>query len=239
MVDKTKNIPQYRQLYELLRKHIISGVYKEGDILPSENELCKIHGLTRPTVRQALDTLVHDGYILKHQGKGSIVHKLSKEIGILSIHGTTSVIGDKSLQTKIIVKPEVKAWDEPFFFALSEKEIESGCIYTERLRMVNKKPIFYDTNYLPNMNLPRFCTRNLENKSLFELLRQYYQTEIKGGQQRLRAIPCNKKLSKYLKIETGHPVLHLERKITTNRPDFHIYSSLFCNTQEYSLFGMF
>ena len=239
MVDNTKNIPQYRQLYELLRKHIITGVYQEGDTLPSENELCKIHYLTRPTVRQALDALVHEGYILKHQGKGSIVHKLSKEIGILSIHGTTSVIGDQYLQTKIIVNPEVRPWDDPFIFALSEEEKESGCIYMERLRTVKERPIFYDTNYLPNINLSRFCSRNIENKSLFDILRRHYQVEIKGGQQRLRAISCSKKLSKYLKIKPNHPVLHLERKISTNRPGFYIYSSLYCNTEEYSLFGVF
>ena len=86
----SKTIPQYRKLYEILRKHISEGVYKEGDLLPSENELCQLYGLTRPTVRQSLSTLANDGYIRKHQGKGSIVHHLPREIGILSVSGTTS-----------------------------------------------------------------------------------------------------------------------------------------------------
>ena len=54
---------QYRKLYELLRKHILSGVYAEGSLLPSENELCATYGMTRPTVRHALDTLVKEGMI--------------------------------------------------------------------------------------------------------------------------------------------------------------------------------
>ena len=59
------NIPQYRKLYEILRKHIVNGIYNEGDLLPSENELCTIHDMARPTVRHALETLVKDGLIMK------------------------------------------------------------------------------------------------------------------------------------------------------------------------------
>ena len=62
-----KPIPQYRKLYETLRKHIVGGVYKEGDLLPSENELCQLHGMTRPTVRQSLGALANDGYIRKEE----------------------------------------------------------------------------------------------------------------------------------------------------------------------------
>ncbi len=101
----SKPVPQYRRLYEILRKHIAEGIYKEGDLLPSENELCQIYGMTRPTVRQSLSTLASDGYIRKHQGKGSIVHLIPREIGILSVSGTTSAVGDRNLKTRIIVKP--------------------------------------------------------------------------------------------------------------------------------------
>ncbi len=92
-----KSIPQHRKLYEILRKHIAEGVYREGDLLPSENELCKLYGMTRPTVRQSLATLAGDGYIIKHQGKGSIVHQLPGEIGILSVAGTTYAVGNRNL----------------------------------------------------------------------------------------------------------------------------------------------
>lgn len=233
------DIPQYRKLYTILRDHIEKGTYNEGDLLPSENELCQIHNLTRPTVRHALDALVNDGFIRKHQGKGSIVTSPTKEIGILSIHGTTSAIGTSNLRTEIIGKPKVTNWKEPFFFELSDVEKESGCIIMERIRLVNDKPVFYDITYLPNINLPRFCQRQFENKSLFEILRKHYQIEVTGGKQRFRAITANKTISKYLKIQKEKPVLHLERKIETNRNNFVFYSSLYCNTEFNSLFGTF
>lgn len=234
-----KPIPQYRKLYETLRKHILNGVYREGDLLPSENELCQLHGMTRPTVRQSLAALAGDGFIRKHQGKGSIVHRLPKEIGILSVSGTTSAVGDRNLKTRIIVKPVLKSWDDDFMFPLSELEKESGCLYMERLRLLEGTPIFYDISFIANINLPRFTSRQFENRSLFQVLRDQYKVEIRGGEQRIKAIPAASKISRFLKIGKGEAVLHLERKMETSVPGLFLYSSIYCNTEKYSIYGSF
>ncbi len=232
-------IPQYKKLYEILRRHIIDGVYREGDLLPSENELCQLYGMTRPTVRQSLSNLANDGFIRRHQGKGSIVHHLPREIGILSVSGTTSAVGDRNLKTKIIVKPVIVPWNDDFMFSLSELEEESGCVYMERLRLLDDIPIFYDISYIANVNLPRITSRKFENQSLFRILREYYRIEIKGGEQRIKAIPASSKISRLLEMKKGEPVLHLERKMETNNPGLFLYSSIFCNTKKYSIFGRF
>jgi DNA-binding GntR family transcriptional regulator len=232
-------IPQYRRLYETLHRHILSGVFEEGSLLPSENELCTVHGLTRPTVRQALDSLVRDGLILKRQGKGSIVRKPPQSIGILSIEGTTSAIGEKYLKTEILQKPVVQNWGDNFPFEISEIERESGCIYLERLRFVDGKPVFYDINHLPNLHLPRFTSRSLENKSLFETLRSHYQIQVTGGEQRIKAMRCPQNIAALLEIKKGEPVLYLQRKMNTNREDFHIYSIIWFNSMNHTIYGRF
>jgi DNA-binding GntR family transcriptional regulator len=235
----TKTIPQYRRLYEVLRKHILDGVYNEGDLLPSENELCQLYGMTRPTVRQSLGTLANDGYIRKHQGKGSIVYHLPREIGILSVSGTTSAVGNRNLRTKIILKPVLIPWPREFMFPLTDLEKESGCIYMERVRLLENVPIFYDISYIANINLPRITARQFEDRSLFRILRDHYHIEIKGGDQRIKAIPATTKISSLLKLKKDQPVLHLERKMETNNPGLFLYSSIFCNTEKYSIFGRF
>lgn len=234
-----ENIPQYRQLYELLRKHILTGVYQEGSLLPSENELCAVHNMTRPTVRHALDSLVKDGLILKKQGKGSIVRKPPQNIGILSIAGTASAIGVRYLKTDILQKPTIKSWPEIFPFELSELEKEAGCIYMERLRFVENEPVFYDINHLPNLHLPRITNRSFENKSLFETLRKYYQIEILGGEQKLKAIKPSKQIRHLLQLKSGQPVLHIERKLKTNKENFNIYSTIYFNSSKHAIFGSF
>jgi DNA-binding GntR family transcriptional regulator len=240
MAEGTTNpLPRYREVYEQLRKHIEDGVYSPGDLLPSENELCAVNQVTRPTVRRALDMLANEGYIRKHQGLGSVVQNVPKGIGILSFSGTTSAIGKQNLKTYAIVKPYVRPWPEEFVFDLSDLERESGCIYFERLRYVNDVPVFYDLSYLPNINLPRFTARNLNNLSLFEVLRENYRIEIKGGMQYIEAIQATESCQQHLGVASGLPILKLQRKLITNRPDFFVYSILFCNTEEHSLYGEF
>jgi DNA-binding GntR family transcriptional regulator len=235
----SKTIPRFKQLYEVIRKQIIDGVYKPGDLLPSENHLCSQYGITRPTVRHALDSLLNEGMIRKHHGKGSIVCGPPNGIGILSISGTTSALAKHNLHTHMLSKPTVIQWPDEFMFPLSDELRHSGCIYLERLRLVNDIPVFYDINYLPNINLLRFCNRKFEDRSLFEILRKTFQIEVKSGEQRIRAVQADDKICSYLKVPPGHPVLHLQRKLITNRPGFHFFSSIFCNTNEHALYGTF
>jgi len=237
MSDNNK-IPRYRIVYEALRKQIENGSYIPGDILPSENELSMLYNIARPTVRNALERLVVDGFIQKQQGKGSIVTGKPKGVGILSLMSTTSAIGD-DLETRIIVKPEIRPWKEAFGFQISDIERDAGCIYFERLRLINNRPVFFDITMMPNINFPRFTMRNLENASLFNILRTNYQLEMKSGEQRLFAIKADKRLLDFFEVKAGHPVLQLDRKIETNRIGIHLYSQVFCNTQEYSLYGLF
>jgi GntR family transcriptional regulator/GntR family frlABCD operon transcriptional regulator len=234
-----EQIHQYRKLYEILRKHITTGVYGEGSLLPSENELCTTYKMTRPTVRHALDSLVKEGMILKQQGKGSIVRKAPQNIGILSISGTASAIGVRYLKTDILQKPEIRDWPENFAFELTELERESGCIYMERLRYVDEIPVFYDINHLPNIYLPRITNRSLENKSLFEMLRKHYQIEILGGEQKLKAVKPTEKIRLLLQLSSDQPVLHIERKLSTSKPGFNIYSTIYFNSEKHSIFGSF
>ena len=232
--------PKYKIVYEALRKQIADKVYVSGDLLPSENRLCSEYGVTRPTVRKALDQLVDDGFIYRHQGKGSIVKGAPKGLGLLSLSGTTSAVGQEILQTRITVGPEIRTpWAEAFGFPVSEYEQRNGCIYFERIRLLNGVPMFFDITMLPSIDLPNFTSHNLDDRSLFEFLRTQYQIEVTGGTQQLFAIKADKRLQDHFDVKAGYPILQLNRKIETNRESFHIYSQVFCVTQGYGLTGTF
>jgi DNA-binding GntR family transcriptional regulator len=234
-----QTLPLHKKVYELLRRHIIEGVYVEGDLLPSEMELCRLHNATRPTIRKALDRLATEGIIYKQQGKGSIVKGTPKGVGILSIKSTTSAIGNENLTTKTIVKPQIRRWTKAFSFELTELEKEVGCIYFERLRYVNEKPVFFDITMIPNINLPRFVSRSHEIKSLFDLLRERYGIDVTGGEQKIMAVNATETLMSYFELKTSTPIIQLDRKLKTNKNSFCFYSQVFCNAKEYSLYGTF
>jgi len=236
---RTNRIPQHHRLYEIVRKHILQGMYPEGSLLPSENDMCNLHAVTRPTVRQALSRLVSDGFIKKHQGKGSIVQPLPRGIGILSIQGTTTGIGRHNLETIPAGKPEIGRWPADFPFSLTPEEKESGCIRLERTRIVDGLPVLYEKSYLPNINLPRFVQKSFTNKSLFEVLRGVYQIEVMGGHQRIRAQGASQEISNRLAVTVGEAVLCLQRVIETNRVDFRFFSIIYCDTREFYLEGSF
>ncbi len=234
-----KPLPPYRKLYEQLRKHIAAGVYQKGEILPSENELCSVNGVTRTTVRKALDLLANEGFITKHQGLGSVVNKMPKGIGILSVKGTTSVVGSENLSTKTVVKPKVMRWPDNFLFPLTETELESGCIYFERLRLVDGLPFFFDITYIPNINMPRFTSYKLDDVSLFDTLRKQFNLEVKGGKQHFKAMMPDERMQDQLAIGKQQPIIQLQRKFKTNRLNFNFYSELYCNTEVHALSGGF
>ena len=231
--------PHYKQIYEQLRSQIADGFYVPGDLLPSENELCKSHQVARLTVRRALEQLVADGLIVRRQGKGSVVKGTPKGVGILSLVSTTTALGSPNLTTHITLKQELRPWKEAFTFPIDPMEEEAGCVYFERLRLLNGVPVFFDITMLPHINLPKFLNYNLENKSLFDTLRAQYQILVTGGVQQLYAIRADKRLQEAFHVKAGHPILQLNRKIDTNRPGFHIYSQIFCVTQRYGLIGKF
>lgn len=65
--------PMHRRIETYLRELIESNSIKSGELLPSENQLCEQFGVSRMTVRVALNKLTAYGYITKRKGLGSIV----------------------------------------------------------------------------------------------------------------------------------------------------------------------
>jgi DNA-binding GntR family transcriptional regulator len=115
----------YRQLQQNIKSQILAGIYKEGDLIPSENELQRLHSVTRSTVRHALNELVREGYILKKQGKGSIVARQQRRtLGVLSVKGFSEIVSEKKLAVNTIIlgKPVISSWNEPFFYPLDDLE---------------------------------------------------------------------------------------------------------------------
>jgi len=228
----------YRKLQQNIKSQILAGVYREGDLLPSENELQHLHSVTRSTVRHALNELVREGYILKKQGKGSIVARQQRRtLGVLSVKGFSEIVSEKKLavNTLMIEKPIISRWNEPFFYPLDNLEQKAGCIYLKRLRCVENDPVMLESTYISNVNLSRFCTKPFVKGSLFETLNVNYAIEITRVDEDLRSVLCEEDVARHLRIIAGSPLLHIYLKFYTNREHLNIYSSLLCNTNKYSI----
>jgi LacI family transcriptional regulator len=73
IIDRNSPIPQYFQLQTWLQEQIQQGTFKTNDKIPTEEELVKITGLARATIRQAIQNLVNLGYVTRKKGVGTFV----------------------------------------------------------------------------------------------------------------------------------------------------------------------
>lgn len=230
-------IPLYRQIQASLKEKITSGVYEEGGLLPSENELCVEFNATRMTVRQALNELVREGYITRQHGKGSTVSASRKSLGLLSLKGWTEVVvaSDRHGKTLVLEGPVLRKLEDTAFKPLIDDEKHEEFIFFKRLRLVEDSPVMYEHTYIPNENLPNFIKEPLIEGSLFRTLLIKYQIDVQSMTQEVRAVASDKETANLLKIKQKSPVLHLLRKYKTSIDGFFLYSSIYCNTEKFAI----
>lgn len=87
--NKLSYHPLYLQVKDVLMKRIVDGVHGPGELIPSESRLAEEFGTSVSTIRQALSLLVAEGFLVKKQGKGTIVSERKVKISFLSWMGET------------------------------------------------------------------------------------------------------------------------------------------------------
>ena len=97
------DIPLYQQLAKKLEKSINSGSYREKEKIPSENDLCTIYGVSRITVRQALDLLEQRGLIYSVHGKGTFVKFSVISQQLFKIVNFSKILQDQGLKGHTVV----------------------------------------------------------------------------------------------------------------------------------------
>lgn len=82
------NAPLYMQLQTDLARRIADGEFRTGDMLPTEDQLCKEYGVSRITVRHAIDRLVADLLVVRRQGIGTFVSIANRALQSVTLRGT-------------------------------------------------------------------------------------------------------------------------------------------------------
>ena len=166
MLDKNTATPLYQQIVDYVREMIRTGEYQPGQILPSESKFCEQFGVSRITVRNAIQLLVDEDLVVKHHGKGSFVTDWADRRMHESFQGFEDVCAQYNIPvySHILSVKQIPATQE---FS-KELKLRSGdrVICIERVNIANSVPAAMERLYLSADRYSFLLKRNLENQKL-------------------------------------------------------------------------
>lgn len=204
-------IPYYLQLINILKEKVQSEVWKPGDQIPGEQDLCELYGISRTVVRQALLELELEGVINRRKGKGTFISLPKINEGLVQkLTGFYQDMVERGLKpvTRVLHQNVVPADDKVARFL----DINPGdqVIDILRLRFINDEPIQMVTTYIPFDMCPALASVDLTNRSLYAFLETECGIFIAKGQRYIEAVLANETEADLLGIERGAPLLMLD-----------------------------
>ncbi|MEU6402583.1 GntR family transcriptional regulator [Streptomyces sp. NPDC046985] len=207
-VERGSPVPLYFQLAQQLQAAIEQGALTPGSLLGNEIDLAARLGLSRPTVRQAIQSLVDKGLLVRRRGVGTqVVHsQVKRPLELSSLYDDLDAAGRRPA-TAVLVNAVVPA---PPGIAAALGLPEGGEAHRlERLRLAHGEPVAYLVNHLPP-GLLDLDTERLEATGLYRLLRAAGIT-LHSARQTVGARAATRDEAGRLDEEEGAPLLTMER----------------------------
>jgi GntR family transcriptional regulator len=224
--------PLYKQVYDVLVRRIAEGAWRPAESLPSEHALAAELKVSQGTVRKALDVLVSENLVLRHQGKGTFVAEHTQEHALfrffrLARPGTD---GDRLTPESIEArcKRRVATSAEVGKLHLSKGET---VVEIKRLRLIDDKPAISEKIILPLKLFPELDHQVSLPNTLYSLYQSVYGVNVTVAKEELQAVLSNKNDQKELGVKPGSPILKVDRiaiGIGGHRVEWRISR---CNTQ--------
>lgn len=222
--DENNKLPLHVRIKDDLFKKIESGYFEVDKIIPTEMKLADLYQVSRPTVRQAISSLVAEGYLERKKRKGTIVckKKINHEFTYL-IESFESEMQRKGLMQKTkVLSFKIDVANSEISSALELKE-GSSIYKLTRLRYIENEPVLIVTTYLSADRFPSFKEVDFEKNSLYTVMLDlgFPVTSIR---RKLEVIKSDETISDLLNIEKNDPIFY-----------FHSYGYSYNTPVEYSI----
>ena len=211
MAISARKQPLYDQLVDILTDKI-DHEYRPGDMIPSERELSERYGLSRTTVRLALQELERLGLVVRQHGRGTFVADRSAQTTNLSqTYSFTEQMRamGREPETTILEFCEMEADKN-----LSEHmgiHIGDKVFKLKRLRAADNMPMMVERTYLPVRKFLSLKRPMLEHRALYDVIEQDYHEKIRVAEEEFFASIARPADAHLLDIGEGSPVLDLVR----------------------------
>lgn len=207
-VDRSSPVPLYFQLSQQLEAAIERGALTPGSLLGNEIELAGRLGLSRPTVRQAIQSLVDKGLLVRRRGVGTqVVHsQVKRPLELSSLYDDLEAAG-QCPETRVLSNVVEPASAET---AAALGVAEGSDVHrVERLRLAHGEPMAHLRNHIPAGLLP-LDTERLEATGLYRLMRAAGIT-LHSARQSVGARAAGPDEARLLTESEGAPLLTMQR----------------------------
>jgi len=212
-IDRDSPIPLYFQVSKKLEHAIRTGTLTPGTRIENEISLSERLGLSRPTIRRAIQSLVDSGLVIRRRGVGTqVVHgSITRDLELTSLFDDLAAQGGKP--STRVTKCEM---EEATAFIAAELGVDVGSpvVAISRVRSVDGVPVAILTNWLPG-ELSDITVRELETTGLYEAMRKRDRIP-QVGKQKIGARKATPHESEQLDIERGSAVLTMDRTAYDN-----------------------
>jgi GntR family transcriptional regulator len=207
-VDRSSPVPLYFQLSQQLETAIEKGKLAPGSLLGNEIELAQRLGLSRPTVRQAIQSLVDKGLLVRRRGVGTqVVHsQVKRPLELSSLFDDLEAAGQRPATH--VVRNVIEPASAEVAAALGIAE-GADVHLVERLRLAHDEPMAYLCNHLPVGPFTPESAR-LEGTGLYRLMRAAGIT-LHSARQRVGARAATAPEGELLAEPAGAPLLTMGR----------------------------
>ena len=207
-LDRTGPVPLYYQVSSRLEAAIRSGAIPAGARLENEIAIAQKLGLSRPTIRRAIQELVDKGLLVRRRGIGTQVvqGQVTRQVELTSLYEDLQN-AHHTPGTRVLAHEIVPASDA----VATGLGIPSGAevVYIRRQRSTDGVPVAVLENYLPG-EFADITTEQLEQRGLYQVLRARGVT-IRVAKQKIGARRAHGDESDLLDIDKGGPVLTMDR----------------------------
>lgn len=209
-IDRTSPVPLYYQLKQILLDKLEKGAWKPGDLVPSEQELQQMYGLSRITVRQALSELTYEGRFDRHRGQGTfvanrqLVHNPLKRISITQLMREQDIEPVWQIRQRDFVSPL------PNISETLGIRSNSRVYFVDFLLFAGQEPIGRHLTYLTRPVAESGNVASLSDLELGDFFRALPNREGTQIRRTVQAVPAGSDEAKLLKVRAGSPILSIE-----------------------------
>ncbi len=210
-LDFASTVPLHHQLSAALRDGIRSGELRHGQRLPSERELFTELGVSRGTVRQAIQNLINEGLVYTERGRGNFVSGRKIDQALLSF--PSLILSLRQGSHRMATRPLGVSTLEASLAIASSLSIGQGdpVIEVRRLRLLDGEPFLLTSTTVPEAVCPRLSADDHELRTVYELLERKYAIPIRRVTSSLETTLLSQAEADLLDVPASTPAFRMER----------------------------